>query len=212
MKPPSYQPFKFDPNAELWMPPEEVEPGFTQTESGLWVPDAYARVSECWTTATYTTPEADWCAPPDDAAALKDAFGKAMENMEFGAPMDPPGLNSIKFGPDPLDFVSFGKSLQNTKNVHAESLQTTDGGPIHAGDAVYYKPNTETSERAQTETALADFIPNKATRKRLAELLYIGTEVCCLNLQRAHQHWQAQRKQTRFQPAANKRREPDGLS
>lgn len=191
------KPFKFDPNAELWTPDEPFEPGFYQTESGLWVPEAYAGKGwdEGW--GTYADPGCNY--PPITAESLIAVQQKIMESMTFGpafppdpsfcSPTDPPPAHA----PPACDSSPLSlSSLNSMKLVLADSLQACGGGPIKPGSAVYY--NSEDSERAQTETALADFIPNPTTRKRLAELLYIGTQVCCLNIQRAAQHWEAQRR------------------
>jgi hypothetical protein len=167
-----FQPFKFDPNAELWTPPEPFEPGFTQLDSGLWVPDSYA-IPEGWT--TYTVPE------PPSLAEVKAAVTTI------------PGI--VKLWENQYNKAVFSGLQPNPFNTHvevpADSIQSLDGGPLKPGSMVYYK--SEAVERAHTENALADFIPDKATRQRLSGLLYIGTKVCCLNCERIHDSWNAQK-------------------
>lgn len=171
-------PFKFNPNAKLWTPTPDVEPGFAQTESGLWVPEDYAPWA--WNCTTAESAE-----PPCTLDALKATMKATSEIMEKYADLSDPYQTASEWMAPLSPFPTSPLSCLTQFSASPLPIVIPQFAPLYPTRLLA----DEDYQRSQTETALADFIPDRATRSRLAKLLWIGTEVCCLNIERANQHW-----------------------
>ena len=194
----------------LWLPNEFPATGYAQTSSGLWVPEKYAKKLPPWMALPLTSqspPESGTTGqfPPDllekhalaplnvDQALIgwiNKAQKAMMDSMEEKMASDIKpwyGLFST-----PLVTVDFNSTGETPPKPWASLAKYNSQGVLPPLSPLL-DVERESDERVELEEdlTLAGITQN---RERLAELLWLGTEVCCLNLSRANQKWREARK------------------